>query len=370
MAISCILLSMTPPLHGVLSPVHLGPFQLPNRVVMAPMSRRRAAAGGLATPLMATYYAQRASAGLIVTEATWISPQGAGSGGAPGIHSDAHARAWRQVTEAVHERGGRIFLQLWHAGRATHPAVLPGGTSPIGPSAVAPAGTIAIPTGRQPFVVPHVLEVAEIRAVVREFAGAARLAHHADFDGVELHAGQGYLIDQFLRDGANRRTDAYGGPVEHRLRFLLEVTQAVCEVWGDGRVGVQLSPTSPLHDMADSDPVATFGHAAAALNSFGLGYLHVFDPLDPAIPAQPITPLLRARFRGPLIANGGYRKETADGAVASGAADLVAFGRPFIANPDLPERFATGAPLTEPDPSTFYGGDARGYTDYPRRGGA
>ncbi len=361
---------MTPSPPGVLSPVQLGPLELPNRVVMAPMSRRRAAAGGLATPLMAKYYAQRASAGVIITEATWISPRGIGSEGAPGIYSDAHARAWRQVTDAVHDRGGRIFLQLWHAGRATHPAVLPDGVSPAGPSAIAPAGTIATPLGRQPFVVPHALDLGEIRDIVGEFARAARLAHDAAFDGVELHAAQGYVIDQFLRDGSNRRTDAYGGPVEHRVRFLLEVTQAVCEAWGEGRVGIQLSPASPLHDMADSDPAATFGHAAAALNGFGLGYLHVFEPLEPAVPAPPITPLLRARFRGPLIANGGYKKESADGAVASGAADLVAFGRPFIANPDLPERFAAGAPLTQPDPSTFYGGDARGYTDYPRRDGA
>jgi N-ethylmaleimide reductase len=337
---------------------------------MAPMSRRRAAAGGLATPLMATYYAQRASAGLIITEATWISPQGAGSEGAPGIHTDAHARAWRQVTSAVHARGGRIFLQLWHAGRATHPALLPGGGSPVAPSALAPAGTIATPLGRQPFVVPHALEVEEIRAVVGEFARAARLAREADFDGIELHAGQGYLIDQFLRDGANRRTDAYGGPAEHRVRFLLEVTHAACEVWGEGRVGVQLSPTSPLNDMADSDPAATFGHAAEALNRFGLGYLQVFEPLDQTVSAPPITPSLRSRFRGVLIANGSYNKEAADGAVASGAADLVAFGRAFIANPDLPERLASGAPLAEPDRGTFYGGDARGYTDYPRHGGA
>jgi N-ethylmaleimide reductase len=361
---------MIPPPRSVLSPVHLGPFDLPSRVVMAPMSRRRAAAGGLATPLMATYYAQRASAALIITEATWISPRGAGSEGAPGIHSDAHARAWRQVTDAVHARGGRIFLQLWHAGRATHPALLPGGVSPVAPSAVAPTGTIATPRGRQPFVVPHALDVREIGAIVGDFAQAARRARDAGFDGVELHAAQGYLIDQFLRDGPNRRTDAYGGPVERRVRFLLDVTQAVCAEWDEGRVGVQFSPTSSSFDMSDSNPAATFGHAAEILNRFGLGYLHVFEPRDHTVPGEAITPLVRARFRGLLITNGGYTGEAADGAVASGAADLVSFGRSFIANPDLPERLAAGAPLAEPDPSTFYGGDARGYTDYPSRSGA
>jgi N-ethylmaleimide reductase len=352
---------------GVLSPIRLGPLDLPNRVVMAPMSRRRAAPGGLATALMAMYYAQRATAGLLITEATWVAPRGAGSAGAPGVHDDSHVAAWRQVTDAVHAHGGRIFLQLWHAGRATHPALLPAGVAPVAPSAVAPAGTIATPTGREPFVVPHALEIEEIRAIVGEFARAARRARDARFDGVELHAAQGFLIDQFLRDGTNRRSDAYGGSVERRVRFLQEVTQAVCGAWGEQRVGVQLSPTSTLFDMADSDPAATFGHAAESLNRFALAYLHVVEPPDQTGPAtQSITPLLRARFRGVLIVNGGYGKDSADRAVGSGAADLVSFGRPFIANPDLPQQFAAGAPLAKPDPSTFYGGDARGYTDYPR----
>jgi N-ethylmaleimide reductase len=351
----------------LLARTRLGRLELPNRVVMAPMSRRRAGPHGVPTALMATYYAQRASVGLIITESTALAPAGAGSTGAPGIYTEEQTAGWRAVTDAVHERGGRIFLQLWHAGRATHPAFLPSGTEPVGPSALAPAGDIATPTGRQPYPTPRALVSPEIAGIVGQFADGARRARAAGFDGVEIHAAQGFLIDQFLRDGANRRSDAYGGPIERRARFLLEVTAAVCAAWDADRVGVQLSPTSPLHGMTDSDPAATFGYAAEVLDRFGLAYLHVAEPIVPQQPVAPLTPSLRARFRGPFMVNGGYTYATAEAAISAGAADLVSFGRPLIANPDLVERFVTGAALAQPDPSTFYGGDERGYTDYPTR---
>lgn len=343
----------------------LGPYLLTNRVVMAAMTRRRAGANGVPTPLMATYYAQRASAGLIVTEATYVAPQGGGAVHSPGIHTDEQAAAWRLVTDAVHARGGRIFLQLWHAGRVSHPAFQPDGGPPWAPSAVPLTGEIVTPDGKRPFVTPRALDASAIAATVNQFADAARRARAAAFDGVEIHAAQGYLIDQFLRDGTNRRTDAYGGSAEGRTRFLLEVVRAVADVWGPERVGVQLSPTSLLNEMSDSDPVATFVHAAGALRRIGLAYLHVFEPVDPPPGEPPVTPHLRSRFPGPFIANGGYTQAGAEAAIASGAADLVSFGRPFIANPDLPARFAAGTPLAVPDRTTFYDGDGRGYTDYP-----
>jgi N-ethylmaleimide reductase len=353
-----------PPLRHLLSPVHLGPYELRNRIVMAPMTRRRAGSGDVPTQAMATYYAQRASAGLIVSEATLVSPTGASYPGSPGIYADVHAAAWRPIAAAVHHRGGRIFLQLWHAGRVSHPSMLPGGGRPVAPSAIAIRGEIATPADEEPFPTPRALDPSEIREIVVQFAEAARRARDAGLDGVEVHAAQGYLIDQFLRDGSNRRNDDYGGPVEHRARLLLEVLGAVCRVWDGARVGVQLSPRSALNDMRDSDPVGTFGYVAGRLNEFGLAYLHVFEPVGPDAAGDRVTPRLRAVFRGTLIANGGYDRGTAEFAIDSGAADLVSFGRPFIANPDLPERFAAGAPLNQPDPATFYDGGERGYTDY------
>ena len=347
----------------------LGPYVLTNRVVMAAMTRRRAGAGGVPTPLMATYYAQRASAGLIVTEATSVAPEGCGAVHSPGIHTDEQTDAWRLVTGAVHARGGRIFLQLWHAGRVSHPAFQPDGGPPWAPSPVPLSGEIVTPAGPRPFVMPRALDAPGIAATVQRFGDAARRARTARFDGVEIHAAQGYLIDQFLRDGTNRRTDPYGGSAERRTRFLLEVVRAVADAWAPERVGVQLSPTSPLNEMSDSDPVATFVHAAGALGRLGLAYLHVFEPVDPPPGEPPVTPHLRSRFPGPFIANGGYTQAGAEAAIASGAADLVSFGRPFIANPDLPARFAAGTSLAAPDRTTFYDGDARGYTDYPPLGG-
>ena len=349
--------------HPILTPFQLGPHTLRNRVVMAPMTRSRAGEGNAPTPLTATYYTQRASAGLLITEATQVSPQGVGYPFTPGIHSDAQMKAWKQVTQAVHQKGGLIFLQLWHVGRISHPSLQPEGALPVSASAVAPEGKVFTFTGPQDFVTPRALELAEIPGVVEQFAHGARLALEAGFDGVEIHGANGYLIDQFLRDGTNHRTDAYGGPVENRARFLVEVVEAVVGVWGADRVGVRLSPTSPFNSMSDSDPVATFGHAARELDRFGLAYLHLVEPVG----TQVVAPVVRQLFHGPMILNGGYDLATGDAAIASGAADLVSFGQLYLANPDLPERFAEGAPLNPADPTTFYGGSEKGYVDYPTR---
>ena len=351
------------------TPVRLARHTLVNRVVMAPMTRNRAGEGNVPTALNALYYAQRATAGLIVTEGSQVSPRGVGYPDTPGIHADAQVAGWRRVADAVHGQDGRIFLQLWHVGRVSHPVVQADGGLPVAPSALAAEGALYTPAGPLPYPVPRVLETDEIAAIVEEFADGARNALRAGFDGVELHGANGYLIDQFLRDGSNRRTDRYGGPVENRARFLLQVAAAVSDVWGGDRVGVRFSPGNPYNGMHDSDPAATFGWAAEALNRFGLAYLHVTEPL--ATPAETrVAPVIRRAFRGPLILNGGYDRATADAALGSGAADLVAFGTAFLANPDLPERLRDSAPLNAPDRATFYGGDARGYTDYPFRDGS
>ncbi|HEU4883637.1 MAG TPA: alkene reductase [Longimicrobium sp.] len=365
---------------NLFTPFQLGPYELANRVVMAPMTRSRAGEGNVPTELMAEYYAQRAGAGLIVSEGSQVSPQGVGYPDTPGIHTDAQVEGWRRVTDAVHAKGGRIFLQLWHVGRVSHPSLQPGGALPVAPSAIGAPGELYTGQGMKPFVTPHALETDEIAGVVQQFADGARRAFLAGFDGVELHGANGYLIDQFLRDGTNHRTDRYGGSVENRVRFLEEVTAAVVEVWGGERVGVRLSPMGLVNGMSDTDPVATFGYAAHALNRFNLAYLHVsetigaqerrsadgsFVVLGRAGEAPRVSPVLKAIFRGPFIANGGYGGETGNAAIAERQADLVAFGTPFLANPDLPERLKAGAPLNEPDRATFYGGDARGYTDYP-----
>ncbi|HEX4963182.1 MAG TPA: alkene reductase [Thermoanaerobaculia bacterium] len=358
--------------HPLLTPVKLGPYTLRNRAVMAPMTRNRAQEAQVPAPYSATYYAQRASAGLIVTEGSQVSPQGIGYPNTPGIHSEEQVAAWKKVTSAVHERGGRIFLQLWHVGRISHPSLQPGGALPVAPSAVAAEGTVFTYTGPQPFVTPRALEIDEIPGIVEQFAHGARQALEAGFDGVELHGANGYLIDQFLRDGTNHRTDAYGGSLENRVRFLVEVVAAVVGVWGADRVGVRLSPTGTFNTMSDSDPVATFSHAAQALDRFGLAYLHVVEPVSGpmATPGAPeVAPAIRQVFHGPLILNGGYDLATADAAIAAGQADLISFGQPFLANPDLPERFAEGAPLNAPDYATFYMGGEKGYTDYPARVG-
>lgn len=342
------------------SPFEHDGLALPNRVVMAPMTRNRADAADAPHDLQVEYYRQRASAGLIITEASQVSPQGKGYPRTPGVYSDPQVAGWRRVTEAVHGEGGRIFLQLWHVGRISHPSLQPAGTLPLAPSAIAPAGEAFTESGLQPFVTPRALGTDEIPGVIAQFRNGAVRAREAGFDGVEIHAANGYLIDQFLRDGTNRRTDAYGGPVENRLRFLREVTEAVTGVWDAGRVGVRLSPTGSFNDMHDSDPATTFGRAAEMLSGFGLAYLHVVEDAS----GFDWAALARA-FGGPYMANGGYDRPRGDAVLAEGRADLVSFGTPFIGNPDLVGRLHRDAALAEPDRSTFYGGDHRGYTDYP-----
>lgn len=348
--------------------IELGPLTLPNRIVMAPMTRNRAGDGLAPQPLNVEYYVQRASAGLIITEGSQVSPQGCGYPGTPGIYSDAQVAGWRRVVDAVHAHGGRIYLQLWHVGRISHPSLQEDGALPVAPSAVCPAGEAVTYGGMQPFATPRALAREEIPGIVADYRLAAVNALSAGFDGVEIHAANGYLIDQFLRDGSNRREDDYGGSVVNRSRLLEEVTTAVCEVWGAGRVAVRLSPLNPFNDMRDSDPAALFGHVVERLNDFPLAYLHVTEMGKEAVGAAgPSFDLrrLRERYHGIYMTNGGYDKVSADRAIASGEADLVAFGALYIANPDLVERFATGAPLIAPDPATYYGGGAEGYTDYP-----
>jgi len=353
-------------MSDLFTPITIGPLRLPNRVFMAPMTRNRAP-HNIPNPMMQTYYAQRAGAGLIITEGSQISPQGIGYPATPGIHSEEQVQAWRAITEAVQRQGGHIFCQLWHCGRISHPDYH-GGEPPVAPSAIRPAGQAFTYQGLQDFTTPRALELEEIPGIVADYAHAADCARRAGFDGVEIHAANGYLIDQFLRDGSNRRSDAYGGSVERRARFLLEVVAAVVECLGAGRIGVRLSPLQPFNDMRDSDPQATFSHAVKALNRFGLGYLHITEmgreAPGAAGPAFDLG-LLRAAWRGVYVSNAGYDKARANAAIASGAADAVAFGTLFIANPDLVSRLRRDSPLNQADPERFYGGDERGYTDYP-----
>ena len=348
-------------------PIQVGALALKNRIVMAPMTRNRADARDAPHPLNARYYAQRASAGLIVTEGSQVSPQGKGYPGTPGIYSREQVEGWRLVTEAVHARGGQIFLQAWHVGRISHPSLQPDGALPVGPSALQPAGSAMTPTGLQPFVTPRALELAELPGIVADFRRAAINAQAAGFDGVELHGANGYLFDQFLRNSTNRRKDAYGGSVENRARLLLEVADAAVEVLGAGRVGVRLSPVNPFNDLRDSDPQATFGHVAAALGARGLAYLHLARGGDDG---SFDWGALRRAFGGKVILAGGFDRAQAEAALAAGTADLIAFATAYIANPDLPERLRFDAPLNAPDRATFYGGDERGYVDYPSLGDA
>jgi N-ethylmaleimide reductase len=351
------------PAGNLFAPVQMGAYTLRNRIVMGPMTRRRAGPDGVPGPLHATYYAQRAEAGLIVTEGTQVSPQGKGYPGTPGIHNAAQVAGWRLTTEAVHARGARIFLQLWHVGRISHPSLQPSGALPVAPSAIAAPGMAETPDGPQPFPVPEELTPTGIAEVVAQFHRAAILAQDAGFDGVELHGANGYLIDQFLRESTNRRRDAYGGPPRNRIRFLLEVTEAVCSIWGPERVGVRVSPINPWSGMYDSDPAELFGLLAEELSARRIAYLHVAE-------SRTRRPMfnwhrLRQRFRGAYIANGGFDQYRAAVALRSGRADLISFSRAFIGNPDLVQRLRLGATLRQSDPTTHYGGDAHGYTDYP-----
>ncbi len=349
-------------MNDLFSDIRIGRLALPNRMVMAPMTRNRAPET-VPVALMAEYYARRAGAGLIITEASQVSPRGVGYPATPGIHSEAQVEGWRRVTRAVHDRGGRIFLQLWHVGRISHPSMQPDGGLPVAPSAIRPDGEAMTYEGPQPFVTPRALETGEIPGIVAQYGRAAENAVRAGFDGVEIHAANGYLIDQFLRDGTNRRRDRYGGSLENRARLLIEVTEAVTGIMGADRVGVRLSPAGAFNSMSDSDPQASFNHFTERLDRFGLAYLHVIEVVE-SVDSFDFA-ALRRRFHGPYMANGGYTRERGNEAIRDGRADLVSFGRLFLANPDLPVRFRRGAPLNEPDESTFYGGDAHGYTDYP-----
>lgn len=344
-------------------PYRLGPLVLPNRVVMAPMTRNRAP-GNVPTDLMATYYRQRASAGLIITEATQVHPHGRGYPNTPGIHSDAQVDAWADVVDAVHAAGGRIFLQLWHVGRVSHRSYHDGG-QPLAPSPIQlEEGQAFTANGEmEPFTTPRALDTDEVGDVVEQFRHGAANARRAGFDGVEIHGANGYLIDQFLATGTNHRTDRYGGSLENRLRFALEITEAVVDEWDDERVGIRLSPGSAFNGMHDDDPTETFGTLSERLNDYPLAYVHVAenDPVD----GEPASSIVRPAYDGTLLVAGGYDRERGAAALAEERADLVAYARLFLANPDLPRRFLEAAPLNTPDPDTFYGGDASGYVDYP-----
>lgn len=352
------------------SPVELGPYTLRHRVVMAPLTRMRSSAGDIPNDLMAKYYSQRATeGGLIIAEATPVSRQGYGYNKAPGIYSDDQIEGWRKITEAVHAKGGRIFLQLWHVGRQSHPDLQPRNAAPVAPSAIQADGHAYSDDGPVEFSMPRALELDEIPAIVETFRSGAERALKAGFDGVEIHGANGYLPDQFLQDGSNKRTDDYGGSIENRARFLLEITEAAVSVWGGDRVGVRLAPSGSYGDMHDSAPEKTFSYVAEQMNRFNLAYLHIVEPRIKGIEVinedEPIAARhMRAKFKGTIIAAGGFTKETAEAILRAGDADLVAFGRHFISNPDLPKRFRIGAPLAPYDRDSFYGGGAQGYTDY------
>lgn len=359
-------------------PYRLGPFELPHRIVMAPLTRSRARLpGNVPSALTACYYAQRASAALIVGEATQISMQGQGYAWTPGIHSSEQVEAWRRVTKAVHDSGGRIFCQLWHVGRISHPALQPDNMLPVAPSAIIPQGKAFIENERGegalvPFVRPRALTLEEMPYIVAQYERAARNAHSADFDGIEIHAANGYLLDQFIQSSTNRRSDTFGGSVENRTRLLLEVAEALSRIWGPDRIGIRISPLGQMNEISDDNPEATFGYLVEQLTEFGFAYLHVVNPATEqmqkgAPPDQrslALVKLIRERFKGALIAAGGFDAEAATQWIREGRADLIAFGRKFIANPDLPERLRVGAPLNTDDPTTYYGGGEKGYTDY------
>lgn len=354
------------------SPVTLGPYRLKHRVVMAPLTRMRSDPGDIPNALMQEYYEQRASdGGLLISEATPVSLTGYGYARAPGIYSDNQIAGWRAITDAVHRKDGRIFLQLWHVGRQSHPDLQPGGIDPVAPSALQAEGFAYASSGPVPFSMPRALGIEEIASIILDFQKAAQRAKLSGFDGVEIHGANGYLPDQFLQDGTNKRTDIYGGSIENRARFLLEIVEAAASVWGGDRVGVRIAPSGSYGSMSDSDPSATFGYVADALNQFGLAYLHVVEPRikgneqikdgEAPLASQHLRPI----FKGRMIAAGGFDRASAIAILQAGDADLVAFGRQFIANPDLPERLRRDLPLNRYDRNTFYGGGRPGYVDYP-----
>ena len=348
------------------TPIKIGNIELRNRIVMAPLTRNRAGPGNVPHDLNALYYAQRASAGLIITEATPVSEMGHGYPATPGIHSKEQVEGWKKVTQAVHDKGGRIFCQLWHVGRISHPSLLPNNALPVAPSAIKPAGQAFTYRGLQDFVTPRELAADELPGIVADYVQAARNALEAGFDGVEIHAANGYLLDQFLRDGTNRRLDNYGGSIANRMRLLREVVEGVIGVVDSQRVSVRISPVNPFNDMHDTEPQLLFNQVARELSEFGLAYLHVVEGGMGGAESVPFDfAELRRNFTGLYMANQDYDKAKANAALADGHADLIAFGVLYIANPDLVERFAKDAPLNMPDESTFYGGGEEGYTDYP-----
>jgi N-ethylmaleimide reductase len=343
----------------------LAELSLANRMVMAPMTRNRADQDGVVPPSMVTYYAQRASAGLIVTESTPVAAEAVGYPSTPGIWTEQQAASWHTLTDAVHAAGGKVFVQLQHCGRISHPSLLPEGVAPVAPSPLRPTGEAVTYAGMQEFVTPRALEAREISGVVSQFHHAAEMARRAGFDGVEVHAGNGYLVDQFLRDGTNHRTDAYGGNVQNRMRLLHEILDAVCAVWPAAQVGVRVTPENQFNAMSDSDPQAHFGYVVEQLGRRRLAYLHVLEG-DMATKTTTLDyRTLRWKFGAPYLANNGYDLGRAQTAIRHGVVDLVAFGVPFLANPDLVRRYREGLPLNAADPATFYAGGEAGYTDYP-----
>ena len=359
---------------NLLTPVTLGLLSLENRILMAPLTRMRAGDDGVPGPLAAEYYAQRASAGLIISEATQISALGKGYPATPGIYSDAQVVAWRTVTDAVHARGGKIVLQLWHVGRISHSSLHPNEGLPVAPSAIQPAGKVYTASwSLAEYETPRALTLEEIEQLKADYVHAAKQAKAAGFDGVELHAANGYLLDQFLQDRTNQRTDRYGGSIANRCKLVLEILEAIIPVWGSGRVGIRLSPYGTFNDIADSDPKGLFAYLINALNGFNLSYLHLIEPRattaggsDQLVADAPRTgQLFRSLFAGKVVLAGGFDQAGAERAIAEGEADAIAFGRLFIANPDLPKRFELNAPLNPYQRATFYGGNEKGYTDYP-----
>ena len=350
------------------SPIKLGDIALSNRIVMSSLTRNRAGAGNAPTDLVAEYYGQRSSAGLILSEASPICPEGHGYPRTPGIHSREQIEGWKKVTKAVHDAGGKIAIQLWHVGRISHPDLQPNGALPVAPSAIRPEGQAITYSGMKDYVTPRALETIEIKALAGTYAKAAENAMEAGFDGIEVHAGNGYLLDQFLRSSTNRRTDEYGGSRENRARFLLEVLDSVCSKIGNGKVGIRLSPVTVFNDISDEDPQGTFEYVVNEINRFDLAFLDLLQgtggaPQDQWLPFD--YDRLRAIYKGNLILNNGYDYDSAAREVASGKADAIAFGRLLLANPDLVERFRRGASLNAPDYERLYSGEEKGYTDYP-----
>ncbi len=359
---------MTQSIEALFTPFRLGDLDLPNRIAMAPLTRNRATHGSDAPgPLNAEYYAQRAAAGLLIAEATQISQQGQGYIWTPGLYTEAQVEGWKQVTKAVHEAKGHIFVQLWHVGRISHVSLQPEGNAPVSASAIAAKTKTFIASGFAETSAPRALELSEIPAVIGDYVKAAENAKKAGFDGIEVHAANGYLLEQFLKDGTNKRTDAYGGSIENRARLTLEVVDAVKKVWPAARIGIRLSPVTPSNDINDSNPQPLYDYLVGKLNEAGLAYIHLVEGATGG--ARDIAPFdyqaLRKAFSGAYIANNGYTRELAIETLAAGKADMIAFGRPFIANPDLVERLRRDAPLNALDKDTLYGGGAKGYTDYP-----